>query len=223
MSVASPAASRFRVESSIHPLLDSSQFSISRNLAMAQLAASVLWLEARLRISDTISSDTWWLNARMSQNFSFMSHVGLLPNTYKQFCNHLGTASTQSQLIYVIFNICGSTQTCNNSLIPISTQAQIFLNNPRIYHCNQVPTLFSNTDKFIAIISAHVICKQNESCNCFVVYTPTCSCLDTNTSMVKWMELHLYTFSGSQGCGKFDIPGFKKLRRFDREMSTYII
>lgn len=54
----SPAANRLRVERSIHPLLDSSEFSISKNLAIAQLAASVLWLLARFLISDTMSLET---------------------------------------------------------------------------------------------------------------------------------------------------------------------
>jgi hypothetical protein len=48
---------------------------------MAQLAASVDWLDARRRISDTIRRDTCWQNARMSRNFSIMSDDGLFPNT----------------------------------------------------------------------------------------------------------------------------------------------
>ena len=76
-----PAARRLSAERSIHPLLDSSEFSISRNLTIAQLAASVDWLDARRRISDTIRRDTCWQNARMSRNFSIISDDGLFPNT----------------------------------------------------------------------------------------------------------------------------------------------
>ena len=81
MSVVSPAAKRFNADSNIQPLLDSSLFSISKNFTIAQLAVSVLWLLARRRISDTISLDTCCVNAKISQNFSFMSVEGLEPNT----------------------------------------------------------------------------------------------------------------------------------------------
>jgi len=43
---ASPAANKFNDDSNIQPLLDSSQFSISRNLTIAIEAASVLWFDA---------------------------------------------------------------------------------------------------------------------------------------------------------------------------------
>jgi len=84
----SPAARRLSAERSIHPLLDSSEFSISRNLTIAQLAASVDWLDARRRISDTIRRDTCWQNARMSRNFSIISDDGLFPNTCKAIQLH---------------------------------------------------------------------------------------------------------------------------------------
>jgi len=77
----SPAASKFNADNNIQPLLDSSLFSISRNFTMAQLAVSVLWLLALLLISDTINLDTCCVNAKMSQNFSFISLDGLDPNT----------------------------------------------------------------------------------------------------------------------------------------------
>lgn len=75
------AASRLRLVSSSHPLLASSLASISRNSAMARLAASVLWLLARRRTSFTISRDTCRQNADMSRNLSLMSAFWLLPNT----------------------------------------------------------------------------------------------------------------------------------------------
>lgn len=91
-NVTSPAARRLSADRSIHPLLDSSEFSISRNLTIAQLAASVDWLDARRRISDTIRRDTCWQNARMSRNFSIISDDGLFPNT----CN-------ATQLYYLFY------------------------------------------------------------------------------------------------------------------------
>lgn len=81
MSDWSPAANRLSVDNNIHPLLDSSEFSISRNFAIAQLAASVLWLLALFLISETISLETCWQNDSMSQNFSFISLEGLVPKT----------------------------------------------------------------------------------------------------------------------------------------------
>lgn len=83
------AVSRFRVESNIQPLLDSSQFSISRNLTIAIAAASVLWLEALRRISVTISVDTCLANACTSQNFSVRSLAGLRPKTLQNRGNIL--------------------------------------------------------------------------------------------------------------------------------------
>lgn len=77
----SPEANKFNADNNIHPLLDSSLFSISRNLAIAQLAASVLWLDARFLISTTINLDTCWQNANISQNFPFISLEGVDSNT----------------------------------------------------------------------------------------------------------------------------------------------
>lgn len=72
----SPFANRFKVDNSIQPLLVSSVVSISRNLTIAMDAASVLWFEARLRISATIRRETCWQKATTSQNFSLISEAG---------------------------------------------------------------------------------------------------------------------------------------------------
>lgn len=79
----SPLSNKLRVAKSIHPLLVSSVVSTSRNLTMAMDAASVLWLEARLRISLTMRRDTCWQKATTSQNFSLMSFDGQLLKTCK--------------------------------------------------------------------------------------------------------------------------------------------
>jgi len=71
------------VDKSIHPLLDSSQFSISKKLAIVLQAASVDWLDARNRISATIRADISEHHILISQNFSIISAQGLLPKTCK--------------------------------------------------------------------------------------------------------------------------------------------
>lgn len=76
MRAGPPSDKRFSEVNNIQPLLASSTLSISRNLAIAELAATVDWLDARFLISETANRETFWQKVATSGNFSTISLAG---------------------------------------------------------------------------------------------------------------------------------------------------